>query len=441
MTCKEFNLKVADLFDYDVNPQVRAEFERHMERCSECRTAYEELCAVYAMLQPSAEAREELDKMSANSPVVVPYYKNNRKIWWAVAASVIFLLGVFVGLNNFFTTPSTAASQSPIALFDNAITYVQNVGSFQMEVYARTRPQENFYSLFLNEDFVKANLQLIREGNSVFYRVERAGERGRILMCNGSEQYMWIDTDTPVKAPLDYNMLGIYANILYPDRLLQRQKSAIEMNKVEAVSRSETDSTVLITVDGTEWDQNIQQLYETGNKGRHKVTIENEFSKNDGLLRSVKYWAYIDGKKILALYTGPIQYNTMLSKQAITAMPTMKKDKIKDINEAPEVKPNRLQQLQDETSEDAAKRIMAALSSGKTGNITEAFSGTEEYLPDYVKMFRGCKFSGFTKRTSEDYAGEYVYFYIENPDGEKKLSHISLRNDNEQHIWVFDGGL
>ena len=155
----------------------------------------------------------------------------------------------------------------------------------------------------------------------------------------------------------------------------------------------------------------------------------------------MKYWAYIDGKKILALYTGPIQYNTMLSKQAITAMPTMKKDKIKDINEAPEVKPNRLQQLQDETSEDAAKRIMAALSSGKTGNITEAFSDMEDDLPDLVEIFRDCKFSGFTKRTSEDYAGEYVYFHVQYPDGEKKLCYISLRNDNEQHIWVFDGGL
>ncbi|MBP5360474.1 MAG: hypothetical protein J6129_03210, partial [Bacteroidaceae bacterium] len=273
------------------------------------------------------------------------------------------------------------------------------------------------------------------------YRVERVGERGRVVMCNGAEQYMWTDIDAAVKAPLDYNLLGIYGNLLYPDRLLSMQKSAIEMSKVEKVSRTETDSTTLITVDGTEWDQDMQRLYETGYKGKHRVVIENEFSKTDGLLRSVKYWAYIDGKKILALYTGPIRYNPMLSKKAIVAMPPMKKDKIKDIKEAPEVKPIRLQQLQDETSEDAAKRIMAALSSGKTDNIREAFSDTEEYLPDYVKMFRGCKFSDFTKRTSEDYAGEYVYFQIEYPDGTKKLCHLALRSDNEARIWVFDGGL
>ena len=439
MTCREFNEKVADLFDVEVNPQVKVELERHMAQCPKCRKMYEELSSVYSMLQPSAselgKTEESGKKLSFNTVL-----SRSRKIWWAIAASVIFLFGVFVGLNNFFSTPSTAASQSPISLFDNAITYVQNVGSFQMDVYARTRPQENFYSLFLNEDFVKADLRFMRQNDSVFYRVERVGERGRILICNGSEQYTWTDTDTPVKAPLDYNLLGIYGNLLYPDRLLQKQKSAIEMNK-EAVSRVENDSIVLITVDGTEWDQDMQQLYETGNKGRHKVSIENTFSKADGLLRSVKYWAYIDGKKILALYTGPIRYNPMLSKKAIIAMPTMKKDKIKDINEAPEVKPNRLQQLQDETSEDAAKRIMAALSSGKTENIIEAFSDMEDDLPDLVEIFRDCKFSGFTKRTSEDYAGEYVYFYIENPDGEKKLCHISLRNDNEQHIWIFDGGL
>lgn len=440
MNCKDFQETIVELFDVNIAPAVKAKCEQHIKECPECSKYYDELQAVFEQLQPKAMLdASQVKTATTHAPKEV--VRRQKKIWWAVAASVIFLIGVFVGFNNFFTTSATAASQSPIALFDKAITYVQNVGSFQMEVFARTRPQENFYSLSANEDFVRADLQLIRENDSVFYRVERVGERGRVVMCNGAEQYMWTDIDAAVKAPLDYNLLGIYGNLLYSDRLLSIQKSAIEMYKVDKVSQTETDSTILVVVDGTEWNQDMQQLYEKGHKGKLRVTIENTFSKTDGLLRSVKYWAYIDGKKILALYTGPIRYNPMLSKKAIVAMPPMKKDKIKDIKEAPEVKPIRLQQLQDETSEDAAKRIMAALSSGKTDNIREAFSDTEEYLPDYVKMFRGCKFSDFTKRTSEDYAGEYVYFQIEYPDGTKKLCHLALRNDNEAHIWVFDGGL
>ena len=440
MNCKDFQETIVELFDVNIAPAVKAKCEQHIKECPECSKYYDELQAVFEQLQPKAMLdASQVKTATTHAPKEV--VRRQKKIWWAVAASVIFLIGVFVGFNNFFTTSATAASQSPIALFDKAITYVQNVGSFQMEVFARTRPQENFYSLFLNEDFVKANLQLIREGNSVFYRVERAGERGRILMCNGSEQYMWIDTDTPVKAPLDYNLLGIYGNLLYPDRLLSMQKSAIEMNKVDKVSQTETDSTILVVVDGTEWNQDMQQLYEKGHKRKLRVTIENTFSKTDGLLRSVKYWVQKDGKKILALYTGAIQYNPMLSKKAIIAMPTMKKDKIKDINEAPEVKQDRLSQLQRETSVEAAKRIMASLSSGKTENIMEAFRGSEDDVPDLVEVFRGCKFSDFTKRTSEDYAGEYVYFQIEYPDGTKKLCHLALRSDNEARIWVFDGGL
>lgn len=468
MTCKEFKDRLPDLFDKDVSPQLLSKMEQHMNRCSKCRIAYEEIREVFTLLQPSAESQREIEALSIvkfNAPKDSSQYLQpastvrKNKAWWAVAAGIAFLLGVFVGISNLFTTPATAASPNAMALFNNAITYVQNVGSFKVEVYARTRPQENFYSLFINEGFVKAELQLLRQGDSVFYRVERAGDVARVLMCDGRSQYMWVGDNKPVRGALDYNFLGIYHNMLYPDQLLQMQKSAIEVTRENHILRSETDSTIIIMVEGFEWDSDLQILYDKGHKDTNKVTIENVFSKSDGLLRSVRYWVHKDGNKILALYTGAIQYNPMLSRNTITAMPhasrelafavvpgsPLGKDKMYALQSnganIQEVRSGRLQQLQGESSVDAAKRIMSSLSSGHTDDIKEAFSGIEDELPDLTESFSGCKYHGFSKRTSEDYAGEYVYFHVQYPDGEKKLCHISLRNDNEQHIWIFDGGL
>lgn len=472
MTCNEFNERIADLFDKDIDPLVQGAMEQHMAQCSKCRTCYEELRSVYTMLQPSAKTLQSLKSIDTKiatataktSPIVaakqrvgirkseseaaIPlattaYPTRRKRIWWAVAASFVFCLGVFVGIGKFFSANATAAPQSPTALFDHSIVSLQRAGSFRINVYARTRPQENFYSLFLGEDFVKAELNLMRKGDSVFYRIEREGEYARVLMYDGKNQYMWTGNDTPVKGPLDYNFLGIYKNLLYPDRLLMMQKSAIDLSKKDNVLRSETDSTITIITEGTEWDNDLQVLYDTGYKAKNKVTIENIFSKPDGLLRSVRYWIHKNGYKLLALYTGSIQYNPQLSKESITAMPQYDSVKkiILDIEASPSVSTGRMEFLQNESSVDAAKRIMASLSSGHTGNIKEAFYSSEDDLPDLIKLFKDCQFSDFTKRISEDYAGEYVYFMIQYPDGEKKLCHISLRNDNEQHIWIFDGGL
>ncbi|MBO7129112.1 MAG: zf-HC2 domain-containing protein, partial [Prevotella sp.] len=43
MDCKEFRNIVADLFDKDVDPQIKTECEKHISQCADCRAYYEDL--------------------------------------------------------------------------------------------------------------------------------------------------------------------------------------------------------------------------------------------------------------------------------------------------------------------------------------------------------------------------------------------------------------
>ena len=52
MTCHEFRNRVADLFDREAEPQLRAEMERHISECPQCRAYYEELKDVDERLRP-----------------------------------------------------------------------------------------------------------------------------------------------------------------------------------------------------------------------------------------------------------------------------------------------------------------------------------------------------------------------------------------------------
>lgn len=52
MNCNEFRNIVADLFDKDVDPQIKAECEKHIRQCSECREYYEGLLMAAECLRP-----------------------------------------------------------------------------------------------------------------------------------------------------------------------------------------------------------------------------------------------------------------------------------------------------------------------------------------------------------------------------------------------------
>ena len=48
----EFKNIVVDLFDRETDPQVKAECERHMAECDECKRYYDEMAHVTALLRP-----------------------------------------------------------------------------------------------------------------------------------------------------------------------------------------------------------------------------------------------------------------------------------------------------------------------------------------------------------------------------------------------------
>jgi hypothetical protein len=47
----------------------------------------------------------------------------------------------------------------------------------------------------------------------------------------------------------------------------------------------------------------------------------------------------------------------------------------------------------------------------------------------------------FQERRDGGYVGTYVFYTLTHPDGEQEQKHIAVRNDNEKHIWIADGGL
>lgn len=427
MNCKEFKDRVVDLFDTTIDTQTLAECKAHMNECPECKAYYEELAEAFNTLQP-----QETPVKSSKSKLET----NHLHLWRPIAAAAIFLLGFFIGWSHLFST-SAIAENSHIQYFEQGIKSVQNVGSFQMAIYARTTPNDNFAYFNPKADFVRIDIGHLRQNDSVFYRVEK--QNGRAVVFDGQTQYMWIPNALYTKGPHAANFLEYFVNLLYPERLLTMQKSAFEFSKKNEVVRTENDSTITLTFKGTEKNRDLKQLLETGKMGDCEVEVENVFTKNDGLLRFVKLWIVDGGQKTLLLHIDNIQYNVMMSRANLTQIPDTQWTDVTEVTQ--DTANDRLCKLQNETATQAAERILQAIISGDYTQASEALVYYKTVLPTLSEKMKGCKVTDFKERHDGKYTGTYVFYTLTHPDGKKEQKHIAVRNDNEKHIWIADGGL
>lgn len=422
MNCNDFKEKVVDLFDKDIDMQAQAQLSEHMANCHDCKAYYDELRKTFNILQPLDTANIRTTKIT-------------HRLWRYAAAVAIFLFGFVIGWNHLFSTPAVA-DDAKLTFLQQSIQSVQNVGSFQMEVYARTTQQENFATFDPAMPFVKIDIKLLRQNDFLFYRVEKAN--GRTVVSDGRNQYMWIPNVLYLKGSQESDFLEHFANLIFPERLLTIQKSAIKLSNENKMTQVEGDSTIVLTVDGVEKNSDLRQLFETGKMDDCRLIVENTFTKNDGLLRFVKLWVIKDGKKILLLHIDNIRYNVMLNKGEITRLPTAEWT---DITEQRATSSNRLKQLQNETPQQAAKRILNAIIADKDSQAAEALIYYKSILPQLIHKLKGCKVSAFETRKDSSYVGVYVFYTLTTPEGNREKRHIAIRNDNEQHIWIVDGGL
>ncbi len=422
MNCNDFKEKVVDLFDKDIDMQAQAQLREHMANCHDCKAYYDELRKTFNILQPLDTANIRKTKIT-------------HRLWRYAAAVAIFLFGFVIGWNHLFSTPAVA-DDAKLTFLQQSIQSVQNVGSFQMEVYARTTQQENFATFDPAMPFVKIDIKLLRQNDFLFYRVEKAN--GRTVVSDGRNQYMWIPNVLYLKGSQESDFLEHFANLIFPERLLTIQKSAIKLSNENKMTQVEGDSTIVLTVDGVEKNSDLRQLFETGKMDDCRLIVENTFTKNDGLLRFVKLWVIKDGKKILLLHIDNIRYNVMLNKGEITRLPTAEWT---DITEQRATSSNRLKQLQNETPQQAAKRILNAIIADKDSQAAEALIYYKSILPQLIHKLKGCKVSAFETRKDSSYVGVYVFYTLTTPEGNREKRHIAIRNDNEQHIWIVDGGL
>lgn len=432
MTCEEFKNRIADLFDKDVEPDAAELLYEHMDICPECREYYNNFADTIGVLMPKLYGECCIGKKKRHA------FAKQKTIRIAGIAAA-FALGMLLGWSHLFTAEATATVTDNFSIND-ALNSVRNVGSCSVEMFVRASATENFASIDPAADFIAVSMKTLRVGDSLYWRVERQG--GRTVVFDGKEQYMWYRGRQMMKGGHDTDFLEYFKILLYPDQLLNTQKAMLGKYPDSKHKTSENDTVITMTTEIDVPDGDLMSLFRTGKAEKVHVIIENLFTKNDRLLRRVRVWIMQNGRRILVAKSGKIEYNLMLSKAQLIALPTTDAARWRRVDSIPQVYSPRVKALQVETATQAARRIIGALIKGDTNIAHEALYYYQSQLDRLKEYYRNTHAEAFSEpKRDGDYAGVYVFYKFTDRKGKTTVEHIALRCDNPQHIWIADGGL
>ena len=451
MNCKEFKDRIVDLFDSDMENQNLLD---HIESCDECRKYYEEWIETINVLTPSHAPSLSDDILlklvtPEHSPVLTENIAEKARIksesrknrifrsWRQVAAAMfIFLLGLGIGLSNFFS--SSAVASDAIYLLDRSLTSIRNVGNFSMDLRVRTYSNENFHYISSDAPFIEHYLDVAHINGQTIWRLEKKG--GRTLVCNGQKQFLWNEHYPKATIhPLTYNIGAGFMPLINPDILFEYEKKMIEKSSSDSYTVKNTDSTTILTIHATHKGAPHPLLWKDHAMDDSDNIREYVFDKRSGLLKQVHYWILINNRKILILESEHILYNNHANLSDITRIPTQGYEWIDRTNDI-SIDSKRLAFLQQESPQEASVRILSAIFTENTQDAKEALIYYD--TSDLIKSWKSYRLISCVQTLHSDgYQGIYVIAEVYTPKNKKETIMLALRNDNPDNIWMVDGGL
>ena len=438
MNCQNFKNHIADLCDKHVDAKIAAKFKQHIEECPECRKYYENFMSTVDLLAPKCSPVSEnqflnTQKFSTRRTIVVRR-RLLRQLWKVAAVAAIFLAGLFIGMSNLLSEKANALT--PMQMLDRSIMVSRATGGFDITLYVRTTPNENFAFMDPEADFTEMHIVSLRQGSDTIWRIEK--ENGRTIVCDGKKQYLWDTNGFAVECDKKTNIAEGFADYLYPETLLEKQKAILTADKNSDINITETDSMITVTTH-TKMYSPTDIVENKMSDTAYRCITENVFSKNDGLLRSVKMWLERDGNKTLVLESRGIKYNTIVISDSLLKRPSH--EQVEWLAENSNTRTIN-SKLKAETAEQAARRILFALTQGKPEQAEASLYYYKASFPTLIASMRGCKVDEISKaKEKEGFADVFVYYKLTHPDGRTYTKYLALRRESPESLWIVDGGL
>ena len=133
-------------------------------------------------------------------------------------------------------------------VLSQAISALETTDYIEMIAEIRTRPVENFRYIDLEENFVKHQIEILKNDSVLKWRIDKGG---RIAMSTGNEIYTWIPSlglGWHIENTDSENILGYIANLLNPREILETELRNCQTNNGSKCKVKQDGEEIILTV-------------------------------------------------------------------------------------------------------------------------------------------------------------------------------------------------
>ncbi|WP_320053610.1 hypothetical protein [uncultured Acetobacteroides sp.] len=447
MDCNEFKREMTSLFDADVDKALAAELKEHLLTCSACSADFYEMEEVVECLNPrylpSAPVllKQNIinhlskEKQPMKNKTTRTFRLNSTIKKVAAIAAVLVAVIIAIPLLHKGNESLVGEAKAGNSLLESSIKATGLIKNMVMKLRVRTLPNDNFALVGTEYDMVEHTISKSFEKPEK-WRIDKGG---RVVVCDGKQQLMWIPMANGVyKGSLDAGFVEWFRILLDPESVLRKEQTGIT-DKTSEVRMAEKDGEIHMTVTSKAQGNFINDYSKNRSINESDNRREYVFSSQTKLIKSLKIYVLEGSKETLILETESIDYNVPISPSTF-ALALPKGAEVTDLAAVQNIKSETFSTI---SSKRAAEIIFDSMAKNRWDAVKVPFAQYNFLLMKLIK--RKCSGLKVVKIgepfKSGLYPGEYVPCEVVLRDGYTRKICLALRNDNENKVWLVDGGL
>ncbi len=421
MKCEEIQNKI----EQQPEKEISIEMQKHLSQCEECTQYYATIQTLIPNVLPKAPTSikqnviNQIRRKQEKRPVTInPLFR--------IVASVAAFLAIVL-LITIMSWPNQAKAAQNI--LENALHSAAQIKTMVMKFVVRTESNENFSYINLNDGMVEHTL-IVDMNDGFKWRLTKGG---RTIVYDGSSKYMWSAGENyGFKGGKNANFEEGFNILLDPTRILMLEKASAD-KKGNKYHIKETDAEIEMTVEAkAEGDFTNTYL-------RNSSILESDtrrvyvFDKQTNLIKSLRIYVKDGNNEILVVDIKNIEYDVNVDNQKLTQLPSGyewrdSNNKITD------------HRFLGTSPEDVAHILFKAMENKDISSVKDILSYYD--MKTLEVTYNGAKLINLGNPFKSGlYPGVFVPYEIMLPDGSIRKQNLALRNDNEDKVWIIDGGL
>jgi outer membrane lipoprotein-sorting protein len=348
----------------------------------------------------------------------------------ATAAGIV--LAVAIGLQMF--KPANALA---VEVFAQATKAMANLQSVYIKAQMRTIPHDNFTLILLDHEFVPLEIWKQYDTGNGKWRIEKPG---RVVVMDGKSSIMLIRPNrVAAKGSVRTGMIDWLRPFLDIDKLLdceiqlaQEQGSELLLTREKGIDGSDK---LVVTVEAAaqgdfsnDWLKN-KSISASNNRRVYR------FDARTKLLEDLKVSVHTGTEDVLVFEITNIQYNIAIDPSLFTL--ELPKDVI--WYGQPKILPDN-EKYEQMTPKESAKAFFQACSDKNWDEATKFWDAiADETVRQWLGGLEIIEIGEPFK--SGLYPGWFVPYQVKFKSGHIKKFNLAIRNDNQAHRYVVDGGI